>query len=159
MRPSLAVLCLGSAFLAPAQDVDIAPVTMQHVMVPMRDGTKLSTYIYFPPAEGRWPVLYEQRYADLTGASSRKSAAALAMAGYVVANQNFRGTHLSEGVRRRSAHGRDERLQICLQVFPPQTCAPKLREARDRPRQLVGARHAGVADERRHDRNAVLQGS
>jgi predicted acyl esterase len=97
MRPSLAVLCLGSAFLAPAQDVDIAPVTMQHVMVPMRDGTKLSTYIYFPPGEGRWPVLYEQRYADLTGASSRKSAAALAMAGYVVANQNFRGTHLSEG--------------------------------------------------------------
>jgi hypothetical protein len=27
------------------QAVDIAPVTEQHVMVPMRDGTKLSTYI------------------------------------------------------------------------------------------------------------------
>ena len=66
-------------------------------MVPMRDGTKLSTYLYFPPGKGPWPVLYEQRYADLRGAGTRKAFARLAAAGYVVAAQNFRGTHLSEG--------------------------------------------------------------
>jgi hypothetical protein len=97
MRLLTAILCLGPGLIALAQDINIAPVTMQHVMVPMRDGTRLSTYIYIPPGEGPWPVLYEQRYADLTGASSRKNAAALAMPGYVVATQNFRGTHLSEG--------------------------------------------------------------
>jgi hypothetical protein len=97
MRLLTAILCLGPGLIALAQDINIAPVTMQHVMAPMRDGTRLSTYIYIPPGEGPWPVLYEQRYADLTGASSRKNAAALAMSGYVVATQNFRGTHLSEG--------------------------------------------------------------
>ena len=66
-------------------------------MVPMRDGTKLSAYLYFPQGKGPWPVLYEQRYADLRGAETRKSFARLAAAGYVVAAQNFRGTHLSEG--------------------------------------------------------------
>jgi putative CocE/NonD family hydrolase len=42
-------------------------------------------------------VLYEQRYADLRGAGSRKAFAKLAQAGYVVVGENFRGTHLSEG--------------------------------------------------------------
>jgi putative CocE/NonD family hydrolase len=42
-------------------------------------------------------VLYEQRYADLRGATTRKALARLAEAGYVVAVQNFRGTHLSGG--------------------------------------------------------------
>jgi predicted acyl esterase len=83
-------LSLVSAALA--QDV-----TEQHVMVPMRDGTKLSTYLYIPAGKGPWPVLYEQRYADITNASSRKNAIATAMKGYVLATQNFRGTHLSEG--------------------------------------------------------------
>jgi predicted acyl esterase len=97
MRIFGAALCLASGLVCLAQDVNIAPVTEQHVMVPMRDGTRLSTYIYLPPGRGPWPVLYEQRYADLTGASSRRNAAALAMNGYVVATQNFRGTHRSEG--------------------------------------------------------------
>src|SRR5581483_1646869 len=77
--------------------VDLGPVTEKHVMVPMRDGTKLSVYLYFPPGQGPWPVLYEQRYADLRGAATRQSYARLAAAGYVVAAENFRGTHLSEG--------------------------------------------------------------
>ncbi len=89
-----AVVFLGSSH---AQDVNVEPVTAQHVMVPMRDGKKLSTYIYLPLGQGPWPVLYEQRYADITGASSRKTYAALSLKGYVIAAQNFRGTHLSEG--------------------------------------------------------------
>lgn len=66
-------------------------------MIPMRDGQKLSAYLYFPPGAGPWPALFEQRYADIRGAGTRKAAAKLAEAGYVVALVNFRGTHLSEG--------------------------------------------------------------
>ena len=46
----------------------------------MRDGAKLSAYLYFPPGKGPWPVLYEQRYADLAGAATRKAFARLAAA-------------------------------------------------------------------------------
>jgi predicted acyl esterase len=77
--------------------VDLGGVTERHEMVPMRDGKKLSTYLYFPAGKGPWPVLYEQRYANLRAPGTRKSFARLASAGYVVAAQNFRGTHLSEG--------------------------------------------------------------
>jgi putative CocE/NonD family hydrolase len=66
-------------------------------MIPMRDGNRLSAYLYFPPGAGPWPAVFEQRYADLRGASTRRAAAKLAEAGYVVALVNFRGTHLSEG--------------------------------------------------------------
>ncbi len=51
----------------------------------MRDGTRLSAYLYFPAGEGRGPVLYEQRYADLRGKGTREAYARLARAGFVVA--------------------------------------------------------------------------
>ncbi len=73
-------------------------VTEQHVMVPMRDKVRLSMYLYIPPGSGPWPVLYEQRYASLQGRAVRERAAKLATHGYVVAEENFRGTQLSEGV-------------------------------------------------------------
>ena len=79
----------------PALDLD--GVTEKHEMVSMRDGKRLSVYLYFPSGKGPWPVLCEQRYADLRGAETRKAFARLAKAGYVVAGQNFRGTYLSEG--------------------------------------------------------------
>lgn len=66
-------------------------------LIPMRDGTRLSAYLYFPPGAGPWPVLYEQRYADLKGKSTREANARLAAAGYVVCAENFRGSQLSEG--------------------------------------------------------------
>ncbi|TXT30496.1 MAG: hypothetical protein FD138_2283, partial [Planctomycetota bacterium] len=53
--------------------------------------------LYFPPGDGPWPVLYEQRYADLKGAGTRQGNARLAKAGYVVCAENFRGAGLSEG--------------------------------------------------------------
>ena len=93
----LLALALGSGILAAQQDIDLSPVTEQHVMIPKRDGVRLSTYIYIPPGKGPWPVLYEQRYSDQRGASSRKNYAALAMKGYVIAAENFRGAQLSEG--------------------------------------------------------------
>lgn len=95
----VAGLLAATSVLAEAAEpwptIDLGPVTETHVMVPMRDGVRLSTYLYTPKGTGPWPVLYEQRYADLRGA--RKSLARMAAAGYVVAAQNFRGAQLSEG--------------------------------------------------------------
>ena len=75
----------------------LGSVTEQHVMIPMRDGKKLSAYLYIPDGEGPWPLLWEQRYADLRADRTRQSLANLASHGYVVSTVNFRGTHLSEG--------------------------------------------------------------
>ena len=80
-------------FSAPA----IGEVVLTTTMIPMRDGTRLSAYLYFPAGNGPWPVLYEQRYADLKGAATRMAKARLARAGYVVCAENFRGAGLSEG--------------------------------------------------------------
>lgn len=78
-------------------DLDLKPIIEKHVMIPMRDGRRLSAYLYIPPGKGPWPVVFEQRYADLRGAATRKGAAKLAQEGFVVALVNFRGAHLSEG--------------------------------------------------------------
>lgn len=80
-----------------ADVVDLGGIREEHVMIPMRDGQRLSAYLYFPPGDGPWPVLYEQRYADLKGAATRQANAKLAQSGYVVCGENFRGTYLSEG--------------------------------------------------------------
>src|SRR5262245_227868 len=93
----LACVCYTPPGTAGDAPVDLGNVTERHEMVPMRDGKKLSTYLYLPPGKGPWPVLYEQRYADLRAPQTRQWFARLAGAGYVVAAQNFRGTHQSEG--------------------------------------------------------------
>jgi predicted acyl esterase len=94
------LLWLGCVALAVAQDLpklDLPGVREQHVMVPMRDGVRLSAYLYLPEGEGKWPAVFEQRYADISGASTRKNAAQLARRGFVVAMVNFRGSQKSEG--------------------------------------------------------------
>jgi predicted acyl esterase len=94
----LTILALSWCSSAYAQaEPDLESITERHEMIPMRDGKRLSAYLYFPPGDGPWPVVFEQRYADLRGAGTRKAAAKLAEAGYVVALVNYRGTHLSEG--------------------------------------------------------------
>jgi predicted acyl esterase len=102
VRPHTLLTILTFLTFLPAKlfaqaDLDLGPITERHEMIPMRDGQKLSAYLDFPPGRGPWPAVFEQRYADLRGASTRKAAARLAEAGYVVALVNFRGTHLSEG--------------------------------------------------------------
>jgi hypothetical protein len=84
-------------FVTLLDDIDLGGVTERHEMIPMRDGQRLSAYLYFPVGDGPWPVLFEQRYADLRGAGTRQAAAKLAQAGFVVALVNFRGTYQSEG--------------------------------------------------------------
>ncbi|MBN9521261.1 CocE/NonD family hydrolase [bacterium] len=96
-RLALALLLVLPSAARAQQPVDLGTVAEKHVWVPMRDGTKLSVYLYFPPGKGPWPALLEQRYADLTAPATRKSFAKLAEGGYVVAAQNFRGAGKSEG--------------------------------------------------------------
>ncbi len=98
-------------------ELDLGTARESHVMIPMRDGKRLSAYLYLPPDDeprtdksagggskvggskvgGRWPVIFEQRYASLRGRSTREAAARLTEAGFAVALVNFRGTQLSEG--------------------------------------------------------------
>ena len=86
-----------AAQAAPLPPLDLGKIVEEHVMIPMRDGTRLSAYIYRPPGYGPWPVIFEQRYAVITSAGSRKELAALADRGYVAARVSFRGAQLSEG--------------------------------------------------------------
>ncbi|RFC45830.1 MAG: hypothetical protein DVB23_001815, partial [Verrucomicrobia bacterium] len=67
-----------NATAKPLPVLDLGGVTEEQVMIPMRDGVRLSAYLYRPAGSGTWPILFEQRYADITGASTRRSAAALA---------------------------------------------------------------------------------
>ncbi|HRX55812.1 MAG TPA: CocE/NonD family hydrolase [Verrucomicrobiales bacterium] len=90
-------LC-GTALAEDKPGASLPGVIESHEMIPMRDGVKLSVYLFLPKDDkGPWPVVFEQRYASLTGEGTRKAAAELARAGYAVALVNFRGTHLSEG--------------------------------------------------------------
>jgi len=95
----LGMLVVGSTRVVPlqAQEPDLSGVTEKHVMVPMRDGKRLSVYLYVPEGKGPWPVIFEQRYGSLRGKFPRESSARMARTGYVVALVNFRGTQLSEG--------------------------------------------------------------
>lgn len=81
----------------PEPPLDVPGVVEEHVMVPMRDGVKLSVYLYIPTGDGPWPGLLEQRYANGRALGTRKELAQLAAKGYIVALQNFRGSQKSEG--------------------------------------------------------------
>lgn len=88
---------LLSRFVSGAEP-DLSGVEEKQIMIPMRDGVKLSAWAYFPrKVTTPLPVIFEQRYASLRANGTRESAARIARAGYVVALVNFRGTHDSEG--------------------------------------------------------------
>lgn len=70
--------------------------TESNVLVPMRDGVKLSTNIYRPDADGKYPVIlirtpYKKEMSEMQGHF-------YARRGYVVAIQDCRGRFGSEGV-------------------------------------------------------------
>jgi len=88
---------LAAAELSP---LDLGGVREEHLFIPMRDGARLSAYVYLPRGDGPWPVVFEQRYALITNSASRMELAALARQGYVAARVNFRGAQLSEGIWR-----------------------------------------------------------
>ncbi len=103
MRCLLLLSCLAvhaSVLSADLPKLDFGNVREEHLMIPMRDGKRLSAYLYFPQGNGRWPAIFEQRYADISSVGSRKAAAKFAGNGFVIVLVNYRGTHLSEGVYR-----------------------------------------------------------
>lgn len=72
----------------------------KNVMVPMRDGVKLATDIYFPArdgarAEGKFPVVLER--TPYNKAAGSTAAAHLVPHGYIVIFQDVRGRYKSEG--------------------------------------------------------------
>ena len=45
----------------------LAAVAAEHVMVPMRDGVRISAYVFTPQGEGPWPALLQQVYVNTEG--------------------------------------------------------------------------------------------
>ena len=71
---ALVALSAASAFAAKLPPLDFGSVREEHLMIPMRDGKRLSAYVFFPKGEGtakKWPAIFEQRYADISSAGSR----------------------------------------------------------------------------------------
>ena len=100
---ALVAITAASAIAAPAPKLNFGSVREEHIMIPMRDGKRLSAYVFFPKGDRtdqKWPAIFEQRYADISSVGSRKAAAKFAEGGFVIALVNYRGTHESEGVYR-----------------------------------------------------------
>ena len=95
----VALVCamMGVAAMA-ADPVASGDASQTHVMIPMRDGVRLSAYVYTPPGDGPWPVLLEQRYVSGDNPGTHQYFKTIAKrAGYVFVMANFRGAQLSEG--------------------------------------------------------------
>jgi hypothetical protein len=99
-----------AAVTAPSRAADLAPLpepaaryavrVEKSVMMPMRDGVRLSTDLYFPESdEQSWPVILLRTPYSKTGFGGRMQHLADMMAaqGYVVAVQDKRGRYESEG--------------------------------------------------------------
>lgn len=74
-----------------------AATTRTTVMVPMRDGVRLSTTVYLPSTTGRWPaILMRTPYNKSTPLAGPVAAMAM-LRGYVLVAQDLRGRFASEG--------------------------------------------------------------
>lgn len=73
-------------------------VVAEHLMIPMRDGVRLSAFVFRPADDGRYPVLLEQRYANGNNPAVAAQFSKYAQHGYVAVLANFRGSQESEGV-------------------------------------------------------------
>lgn len=94
----LTLFLFHHAMLSAADPVDLGGVIETHEMIPMRDGVRLSAFIYTPPGNGPWPVVLEQRYGGANDPSTQQTFARLAKnGGYVTVLANFRGAQQSEG--------------------------------------------------------------
>ena len=77
-------------------------ICQSNVMIPMRDGVRLATDIYFPalggqPASGKFPVILERTPYDKAGSGNVTNGTYYARRGYVCAIQDVRGRFVSEG--------------------------------------------------------------
>jgi len=105
MKSLLLVLALLASSVAQAEQGEVYSVVTfrKDLMVPMRDGVKLSTDIYRPAINGvplpeRLPLLLQQTPYNKESPQVVDQARYFASHGYVVALQDDRGTYKSEGV-------------------------------------------------------------
>jgi putative CocE/NonD family hydrolase len=103
---SARVVAMSLALLAASSGAQEGPVSeptyevavRYNLMVPMRDGTHLSTDVYRPDAEGRFPaILVRDPYDNGSGRGYPDRARFFASRGYVFLHQDVRGRNDSEG--------------------------------------------------------------
>ena len=95
---SFVLLAVGCAQGAAAPEYEI--VASKNIMIPMRDGVRLSTDIYFParngiPVQGKFPAIIER--TPYGSHNVEGWASYFVPRGYVAIGQNVRGRHGSEG--------------------------------------------------------------
>ena len=90
---------IGLGSVGGVDSAALAAVKREHTMVPMRDGTKISVYLFTPPGAGPFPALLQQVYVSLDGRGDSFAEMAV-RGGYMVAASNYRGCQQSEGVYR-----------------------------------------------------------
>jgi len=101
-----------------------AKVKKLKVMVPMRDGVKLSTNVFLPNgSRGRWPVLLTRTPYD----KGEKNPFPLASrAGYVVVAQDCRGRYDSEGEFYPYRYETDDGYDTCEWIVSQPWCNGKI---------------------------------
>jgi len=108
--PRVSSMLFFLALLLAAGPVDASAMRVERsVMVPMRDGTVLSTDLYFPnDGPGHWPaVLLRTAYSKNDVFDNDQLLPRLVAAGFVVAIQDVRGRYESTG---RFRPGRNNRV-------------------------------------------------
>src|SRR6478672_10848218 len=96
-KSGLIIAILGiSVSIAAARDPQYEVTALTNVMVPMRDGVKLATDIYFPTRNGtplseRFPVIFTRTPYNKTG--DKTSGEYFAARGYTFVTQDTRGRY------------------------------------------------------------------
>ena len=100
LRVLFAFACLAAAAPLTAQPSE-PPFTRTEVMIPMRDGVRLHTFIYVPTrTTEKLPILFLRTpYGtnDMTPAQLAGALADLTAEGFIIVNQDIRGRFKSEG--------------------------------------------------------------
>ena len=100
LRVLFAFACLAAAAPLAAQPSE-PPFTRTEVMIPMRDGVRLHTFIYVPTrTTEKLPILFLRTpYGtnDMTPAQLAGALADLTAEGFIIVNQDIRGRFKSEG--------------------------------------------------------------
>lgn len=100
LRVLVALACLA-AFAPLAAQQSEPPFTRSEVMIPMRDGVKLHTFIYVPTRNNeKLPIMFLRTpygTGDMSPAQLAGALSELTAEGYIIVNQDIRGRFKSEG--------------------------------------------------------------
>jgi hypothetical protein len=94
-----------------------------HVMVPMRDGVRLSTDIAVPQGEGPWPTILMRTPYGNSDPTRHEYLLQLARRGFATAMQDCRGRHDSEGEWEPFRHERDDAFDTIVWLVQQAFCS------------------------------------